>query len=125
MSNTEITSLLQNTVTTTDLAATLSYLENLQADIFKIKTDGSPSPISSDEVASAITELKSRPVITLQIASLLSPRGLSQVATYLQQTITKPVVINQEIDCRLIGGAKILWQGRILDKSLYQRLKTS
>lgn len=118
MSSTEINNLLQNTVTTTDLAVNISYLETLQAKAFKTTSAKNTTSLAPAEITAALNELKARPIITLELAHSLSHLGFEKIVAWLQRNLKQPVIVNTHIDNNLIGGAKISFQGRYLDQTL-------
>lgn len=67
--------------------------------------------------------LESLPVVRLTLAFDPPTHAIEAIASWLQATIRKPVVLDITQDHTILGGARIEFEGRYLDGSLRSKLE--
>lgn len=68
------------------------------------------------------TEAEGRSRVSLLTAQPLSEQERERVLSQLEKTLNRPVLLDERTDPALIGGARIEWEGHVLDGSVRQRL---
>lgn len=62
--------------------------------------------------------LKVVPVVKLQVALELPMKSLKRIHDWLEVNVTNPVVVEVEINPELLGGVKVTYSGKYIDKSV-------
>lgn len=68
-------------------------------------------------------DLISLPQVDLQIAFDPSPETVSKISDWFEENLKKKVILNFKINPKIVGGAKVGYEGRVLNFSLIEEIK--
>lgn len=66
-----------------------------------------------------VNEIKQMPFITLTLAFVPNEKHLKEISSWMNQNLNKQVLIDFDVDERMIGGIKINYNGRYQDLSVW------